>query len=173
MVPYFFKFDNKLLTSTEEDKITEIGIKNLNNFIQYKGKSSNNYDGNCLYFKTLMLYSEIRNLVSKFSIPCRPMIVMHHPGVEVIKHTDDLGHHRHCVLINPLLPKKDYVPTLFWENETVIATCEFTDSLPALINTQAFHSLQNNNNLRLNFQLCFDIDFSEVLDLHREGKLLK
>ena len=167
MLPYFFKFNKKFLTSEVEELLIKIALSNTDNFISYKGKLSNEYDGNNIYSKNLMFIPEIRSLVSGFPVRCRPMLLMHKPNASIIKHVDDSGHHRKCVIINPLHPKTNYAPTLFWNNTDINkleVICD-SDMMPVLFNTQKLHSWQNNNNIRLNFQLCFDSTFEEGLSI--------
>ena len=71
-----------------------------------------------------------------------------YPNEIVKEHTD--ASFRNTVLIYPLT--KNYAP---------VKTIDGYVDKPALINTQLLHSVNNNNNLRINLQILFDENLDE------------
>ena len=100
---------------------------------------------------------------------------MHKPNSEVIKHKDKkVG--RDTVLMMPIHPITNYPSTNFWnqDKENLITICEFTDNNSVFFNTQEIHSLHNNNDeYRINLQMCFEEDIQTVVDMYEADKLFK
>jgi hypothetical protein len=171
---YYHKLDKKLLTAETENLIVEKAMENPSEFFAYKGQISGKEDGNYIFVRGFLRELEsVQKLMKSCTVECYPLVMRHFPNTPVPIHIDN-PNGRNCVIISPLIPKVNYVPTHFWESfdSTVpIATADFSDGMPALINTQRLHSLTNNNNLRMNFQLCFTDTFSVIQDLILEGKL--
>jgi hypothetical protein len=171
---YYHKLDNKLLTTETEDQIVQIAINNPDEFVPYKSQRTGNLDNNWYLVRgPLRSVVQLQHLMQSCVLNCYPLIMRHFPNVEVPIHKDD-PNARNCVLINPIVPKTDYVPTNFYTDfneSSKVESVDFSDGLPALVNTQALHNLYNNNNLRINLQLCFRESFETVQNLLIEDKL--
>jgi hypothetical protein len=175
MTPYFYKFDQQLFTNNLISEIDSFVLNRLDEFIAYE--SDHEKDGNNYYYsKDLKEISEIKSLIKKCSLECFPMIVLHKPNSEVIKHKDD-PHKRNTVIITPIHPASGYTSTYFWDNihdENPVTTCDFTKGVSTLFNTQKIHRLINNTNeYRFNLQICFDENFDTVLNLYQNNILFK
>lgn len=91
------------------------------------------------------------------------------------RHTDITTAFRGCVIIIPLYPVTGYAPTLFWEtmeSTTPIAALEW-DDMPALVNVQVPHSVENNDSIRFNAQLGFRQSYDVVREMLISGKLFR
>lgn len=176
MDPYFFKLPYRLLDDNTENLIVERAMENPTEFFAYKGQVTGKEDGNYIFVRGFLRELEgVQRLMRACTVECYPLVMRHFPNTLVPIHIDN-PNSRNCVIISPLIPKVNYVPTYFWENfDSVIplATADFSDRMPALINTQRLHSLTNNDALRMNFQLCFSDNFLVIKNLLLEGKLFK
>lgn len=138
----------------------------------------NEYDG-LSHFDQLGLFviqNEIASLRKNLLVPFQPSIMLILPRTHLDKHVDGLVGGRRTAIISQLHPLTEYAPTQFWSDyESGSPTFELSDhQLPAIIDLQAIHSVNNStNHLRFNFQLTIDMNFSEVLELHQEGKLFR
>lgn len=171
---YYHKLDKKLLTTEAENQIVKIAIDNPDDFVPYKSQRTENLDNNWYLVRgPLRSVIQLQDLMQSCVLKCYPLIMRHFPNVKVPIHKDD-PNARNCVLINPIMPTTDYVPTNFYTDfneNSKVESVDFNDGLPALVNTQALHSLYNNNNLRINLQLCFRESFETVQNLLIEDKL--
>lgn len=82
------------------------------------------------------------------------------PGVVMPPHSDDCVTRRSHFII-PLAPQHGYQTTRFYaeDKRTVVDKCEFSHN-PVIINTQLLHGVQNNQCVRIQFNL----GFSESID---------
>jgi hypothetical protein len=176
MDPFFYKLPFRLLDNETENLIVNKAMENPSEFFAYKGQATGKEDGNYIFVRGFLRELEgVQRLMKSCTVECYPLVMRQFPNTLGPIHIDN-PNGRNCVIISPLLPKVDYVPTQFWESfdSTVpLATADFSDRMPALINTQRLHNITNNNNLRMNFQLCFTDKFSVVKALLVEGKLFK
>ena len=176
MDPFFYKLPNRLLDDATENLIVEKAMENPDEFFAYKGQLTGKEDGNYIFVRGFLReLAGVQRLMRACTVECYPLVMRHFPNTPVPIHIDN-PNGRNCVIISPLIPKVNYVPTYFWESldSTVpVATADFSDRMPVLVNTQRLHSLTNNENLRMNFQLCFTDRFSVIQDLLIEGKLFK
>lgn len=179
MTPYFYKFDKPLFTDNLILKVKEFVENKLDKFIAYgqHGRHQGHDDGNNYYYaKDLKEIPEIKSFIKNCHLDCYPMIVLHKPKSEVIKHIDD-ANKRNTVIITPIHPDVGYASTYFWNSKTdtdSVAICDFTKGCPVLFNTQKIHSLINSTNeYRFNLQLCFNEDFEKVLKLYHNNMLFK
>ena len=175
MLPYFLNLDKELITEETKQKLLDLSISNIDNFISYRTQKSNAVDGNTFlkpsYFDSI---PELKQLINSCTLPCTALGMLHKPHTSVIKHTDD-PNKRNTVIIIPLQPKENFPPTFFWTNEsddTPVATCNFGPH-GAIFNTQIFHSLVAGPDTRVNFQLCFNEPFAFIVDLYQQGRLFK
>lgn len=175
MIPYFYKFDQPLF-SNELIAEVEVFVKSkLEQFVAYE--SDNEKDGNNYYYeKDLKEIPEIMSFIKRCSLDSYPMIVLHTPNSEVIKHIDD-SYKRNTVILTPIHPSLGYASTYFWnsraDNEPIVA-CDFKKGNSVLFNTQKMHSLINDTaEYRFNLQICFDEDFETVLNLYQNNMLFK
>lgn len=176
MDDYFYKLDFKLLDEETETSLIQIAKDRAEEFFQYAGHNTKKPDGNYYFIRgPLRELMGIQKWVRSCVIDCYPLIMRHFPNIEVPRHIDN-PNGRNCIIISPLLPTDDYVPTHFYESidsEVPAATIDFRDRMPVLLDTQKVHGLKNNDNLRMNFQLCFTESYSTVKSLLEEGKLFK
>lgn len=175
MLPYFLHLDKELITEETKQKLLDLSLSNVSNFISYKTQKNNVDDGNHVlkpsYYDNL---SEVKTLLESCALKCFPIGMMHKPHSDVPKHTDD-PNKRNTIIIIPLQPKENFPPTFFWANEhdeVPVATCDFGPH-GAIFNTQIFHSLVAGPDIRVNFQLCFDEPFDFVADLYKQGRLFR
>lgn len=176
MKPYFFDLNTRLFSEELLSEIKELVDNNLDFFVEYKFGEDDQTDGNNYYYQNkLNDVNELQTIIKKCSLKCFPMIVLHKPNSQVIKHIDD-PYERNTVIITPVHPKDDYSPTHFWNNDEteIVATCNFKQGQSMLFNTQKMHSLNNDSDeYRYNLQICFDEDFETVLKLYQENKLFQ
>ena len=176
MDDFFYKLNYKLLDDETEKALIQIAQDKKEEFIEYAGHNTGKPDGNYYFIRgPLRELAGIQKWIRSCVIDCYPLIMRHYPGIEVPRHIDN-PNGRNCLLISPLLPENDYVPTNFYEtldSDLPIASADFRDRMPILINTQRVHGLVNNNNLRMNFQICFTEKFSVVKELLVAGELFK
>lgn len=174
--PYYYKLDFPLLTEQERDFLVRKTLEVDDEFFAYKGQNTGKPDGNYIFVRGFLRETDfVQRMVQACTINCYPLIMKHYPGTPVPIHVDN-PNGRNCVIITPLIPKADYVPTLFWDSFDAtepVDTADFSKGDSILINTQRLHSLNNNTNLRMNFQICFEKPFREVRDLLVEGKLFR
>lgn len=176
MDPFFYKLPYRLLDDATENLLVQKAMENPDEFFAYKGQRTGKEDGNYIFVRGFLREVEgVQRLMKACTVECYPLVMRQSPNTPGPIHIDN-PNGRNCVIISPLLPKIDYVPTQFWESfdSTVpLATADFSDRMPALINTQKLHNINNNNNLRMNFQLCFEKSFNEIRNLLIDEKLFK
>jgi len=176
MDPFFYKLPFRLLDNETENLIVEKAMENPSEFFAYKGQISGKEDGNYIFVRGFLRELEsVQKLMKSCTVECYPLVMRQYPNTLGPIHIDN-PNGRNCVIISPLIPKVNYVPTHFWESfdSTVpIATADFSDGMPTLINTQRLHNITNNSSLRMNFQLCFTDDFSVIKKLIIEDRLFK
>ena len=76
-----------------------------------------------------------------------------HPNTIQDWHTDGKQNKRNTVVIHPLT-----------ENYAPLYTRNNMSSCPVILNTQEEHKIINNDNLRINFQICYEEDLEKVKD---------
>lgn len=174
--PNYQKLPFNLLTPEQKEILVKGALADDSNFFAYTGQRTGKPDGNHIYVRGFLRETEfVQNIIRSCTIECYPLIMKHYPGTPVPIHVDN-PNGRNCVIITPLIPTEGYVPTLFWKSYDATEPYDQADFLNGesiLINTQALHSLTNNDNLRMNFQICFEKPFNEVQDMLLEGKLFK
>ncbi len=184
MKPYFYKLNKHLIGDEAKAQLIDLAFKNIEQFNAYVGKATGQKDGNCYYTGALFREcEELVSLVARCSIFCYPLFMLHHPYTKVPKHMDDKNH-RNCILVTPLFPQENYAPTRFWETlrnfeeqqkqeSSLLAVCDFSDTMPVLLNTQVVHDLETKEGFRLNLQLCFNEPFEVVAELIEQDRLFK
>jgi hypothetical protein len=183
MIPYFYKLQAPLISKELGEKIVKIALDNLDKFVSYKGQRTGKFDNNNYYYGPLINDElEIQKLVTSCTLKCFPIMMVHYPHVKVIRHIDN-PNKRNTVIAMPLFPEDSYSPTWFWqpkgpfeqwEEEELepVATVEFTENIPVLLNTQEVHSLENpTDSFRVQLQLCFENSFSDVYEKLRTNTL--
>ena len=170
----YHKLTTPLLTDEQKDILVKRALADDSNFFAYTGQKTGKPDGNHIYVRGFLRETDfVQNIIKSCTIECYPLIMKHYPGTPVPIHIDN-PNGRNCVIITPLIPTVDYVPTLFWktfEDSEPYEVATFSNGESILVNTQVLHSLTNNNNLRMNFQICFEKSFQEVKQLLLENKL--
>ena len=173
---YFYKLTNHLIDEETRSILVSHAMAKSDEFFAYKGQRTGNEDGNYIFVRGFLREVEgVQRLMKACTVECYPLIMKQHSNLQGPIHVDN-PNGRNCVIITPLVPKKDFVSTNFYtsfEDTVPVASVDYSDELPALINTQRLHNLNNNDNLRMNFQLCFTDKFSVIRDLLVEGKLFK
>jgi hypothetical protein len=173
MIPYFYNIEKQLFSSVLINALESFVLNKLNLFIEYQGDDGEIDGNNYYYAKDLKEMPEIKSFIKKCSLECFPMIVLHKPNSEVIKHIDD-PYKRNTVIITPIHPATKYPSTKFWQDDKCVAICEFNKGSSTFFNTQQMHSLTNNSDeYRFNLQLCFNEDFETVLKLYQLDMLFK
>jgi hypothetical protein len=189
MIPYFYKLQSTLISEELGDKVVKLALDNLDKFVSYKGQKTGIEDNNNYYFGPLLSQEpEIQRLVGSCTLECFPIIMLHRPNIKVIRHVDN-PNRRNTVLSIPLFPKGSYSPTWFWKPKEsfekwslfekleeieleLVATVDFTDNMPVLLNTQKVHSLDNlTESFRVQIQLCFGDSFEAVYEKLRTNTL--
>lgn len=176
MDPFFYKLPFRLLDDKTENLIVEKAMENPSEFFAYKGQRTGKEDGNYIFVRGFLREVEgVQRLMKACTVECYPLIMKQHSNLKGPIHVDN-PNGRNCVIITPLVPKKDFVSTNFYtsfEDTVPVASVDYSDELPTLINTQRLHNVNNNDNLRMNFQLCFKNSFVEIRNLLLDGKLFK
>lgn len=176
MEEFFYKLNHKLLDTETEKILVQVAEEKQTEFVQYAGHNTGKPDGNYYFIRGPLRELEgVQKWVKSCVLDCYPLIMRHYPNIEVPRHVDN-PNGRNCIIISPLLPAEDYVPTNFYktlDDETPAATIDFKDRMPVLLNTQQVHGLQNNDKLRINFQLCFTEKYEVVKELIKTDQLFK
>ena len=175
MKPYYLNLNKRLISDSFSTKLVEIAESNINSFESYVSKVYNEPDGiEYLNNNKIAYYPEIAKLKKICRLDFSPVLIMQKPNTVIRPHVDD-GNKRSSLLITPLMPRINYVPTLFWDRNTKthVATCEFPNFNTALINTKELHGLTNINVHRINLQFCFNESFETVANLYETGELFK
>lgn len=174
MLPYFLKLDQPIISDQLNGRLVNWALNNQHHFVTHvgdEGPDGNNYFSH----PTLSTLEEIQQLRSRCAVDFSVLLYLHKPNGVVIKHYDK-PKYRRSSLTQPLYPKEQYAPTHFWasmDSPEPIATCDFNDGLPALVNISLVHSLVNNASTRFNLQFSFQEDFDTIHSLHLENKLFK
>jgi hypothetical protein len=175
MKPYFYQFEEELLSIEDRQSLLTVARNSFSNFILYT-----QYDNvNFLKFSDMLDFdktvtSNVKKLIHSCSLKIQLMIIYHVPHKELGRHQDSPKNKRNTVLSIPLFPLDIYPHTLFWEtfsSATPIAVAKFNKTNPCLLNTQKLHSIEKSDRDRFNFQLCFDEKFEHVLELIQDNKL--
>jgi hypothetical protein len=181
MLPYYLNLNKRLISDKLSETLLGIVKHHIDDFADYKSQSTGKPDGNAyiaylapFIHPDLFLHSEINELKKSCALNFSPTFMMHRPNTKVDIHSDD-PNGRNCVIITPLFPKVNYVPTRFWEKDKTepVAVCDFSDFNSALVNTQINHDLKNIDSYRFNLQFCFNEPMKIVADLYQTGKLFK
>ena len=173
MTPYFYNIEKQLFSSELINKLESFVLSKLDSFVTYRGDDGEIDGNNYYYSKELKEIPEIKSFIKNCHLECFPMIVLHKPNSEVIKHVDD-PYKRNTIIITPIHPAKEYTSTKFWQDNKCVAVCEFNKGSSTFFNTQKTHSLTNNSSeYRFNLQLCFNEDFETVLKLYHNNMLFK
>jgi hypothetical protein len=175
MEPYFYNLENHLF-SIDERKVIETTFRdNIQKFTAYIDFRGDIDDNNILKHRELSSNKSISRILSSLNIRPRSIIgLMHKPNTILKRHIDDT---RHGVIICPIYPLPGhYTSTDFYKlysDNNYTCSCIFPDNIPAIINTQEIHSVNNINDYRFNLQFCFNEDFSYLVQQYKQGKLFK
>ena len=178
MLPYYLNLNKRLISNELSETLLEIAKNHIDNFINYRGQLTGRKDGNSFLSPfgnaNFFNHSEIEELKNSCMLKFFPLFMMHRPNTKVDIHIDD-PNNRNCVIITPLFPKINYVPTRFWKkNKTeLVAVCNFDNFNSTLVNTQISHDLENIDSYRFNLQFCFKESMEEVAHLYETGQLFK
>ena len=178
MLPYYLNLNKRLISDELSETLLEIAKNHINDFTDYKGQATGIADGNSYIapfrHASLFNHNEIQEFKNSCILKFFPVFMMHRPNVKVDIHADD-PNGRNCVIITPLFPKTNYVPTRFWEKDKTepVAICHFDNFNSTLVNTQIHHDLENIDSYRFNLQFCFTEPMEEVAHLYQTGQLFK
>ena len=178
MLPYYLNLNKRLVSDKLSETLLEIAKIHIDEFRDYKGQESGTTDGTSYIapfrHSELFNHSEIEELKKSSTLNFFPIFMMQRPNTVVKIHADD-PNGRNCVIITPLFPKVNYVPTRFWEKDKTepIAVCHFDNFNSTLVNTQIHHDLKNIDSYRINLQFCFTEPMEEVAHLYETGQLFK
>jgi len=175
MEPYFYQFEEELLSLSDRELLLGIARNSFSNFKLYSQSDNVNFlKLSDMVDFDITISDSIRNLINSCSLQVKVMIIHHKPHKPGIRHLDTPTNGRNCVISIPLYPLDMYPPTLFWKSfncEIPIVKATYQNFYPCLFNTQKLHSVDRNDRERFNFQLCFHEQFGEVLELIRNNKL--
>jgi hypothetical protein len=178
MLPYYLNLNKRLISDKLSETLLEIAKNHIDEFTDYKGHRTGLPDGTSYIapfrHADLFNHSEIEELKKSSTLDFFPVFMMQRPNTTVTIHADD-PNGRNCVIITPLFPRENYVPTLFWEKGKTepVAVCYFDNFNSALLNTQKYHNLKNIDSYRINLQLCFAEPMEKVAHLYETGQLFK
>lgn len=81
---------------------------------------------------------------------------------------------RSCGILFPITPVGDsFAPIRFHnENKEQVDALNYSEQA-IILNVLEYHSIQNNQYERINFQIDFDLPYEQVVSYLREGKLFK
>jgi hypothetical protein len=174
---YYFSCTRQILSNDTKNVLTEFCYENVNQFVAHPlRRCPGKFSGND-FIRLADIPSSIRGLLqglrTGLNIDIHPMLAKQDPKRQVERHTDQ----RTSVLIIPLYPTINFDPTLFWadfESELPVAQCNYDNSLPALLNTQKIHSV-NNTSDDYRFALQIDLPkltYESALDLLTADQLI-
>lgn len=172
MLPYFYKLEKKLVSEELLQTFRNIALKNIDQFTTHIDDNGNSDGNNYLYHEDLQNFPEINQLRKRSNIDFYIILYMHKPNSVVVKHRDN-PKYRKTNIIHPLLPLEEYASTMFYESyehQTPII-CEYKNDLPVILNLSKFHSVNNNNNYRINLQFSFKEDFDTLVNLYKDQKI--
>ena len=89
MTPYFYNIEKQLFSSELINKLESFVLSKLDSFVTYRGDDGEIDGNNYYYSKELKEIPEIKSFIKNCHLECFPMIVLHKPNSEVIKHVDD------------------------------------------------------------------------------------
>ena len=178
MLPYYLNLNKRFISDELSETLLEIAKQHIDQFRDYTGQSNGLKDGTSYIspfrHADLFNHSEIEELKKSSTLNFFPIFMMQKPNTKVKIHADD-PNGRNCVIITPLFPKENYVPTRFWEKGKTepVAVCHFDNFNSTLVNTQRYHDLINIDSYRINLQFCFTESMEEVTHLYQTGQLFK
>jgi len=179
MLPfYYLNLNKRLISDALSETLLEIVHQHINDFIDYKGQEGGKKDVNSFIslfrHADLFKHNEIEELKKFCTLNFFLTFVMHRPNTIVDIHIDDTNG-INCVIITPLFPNVNYVPTYFWERGKIepVAVCHFDNFNSTSVNTQHYHNLENNDTYRFNLQFCFTEPMEVVAALYQKGELFK
>jgi hypothetical protein len=178
MLPYYLNLNKRLISDDLSQSLIKIAKHHIDDFTDYKSQETGLKDGNSYIapfsHSELFNHSEIKELTNSCMLKFFTIFMMHRPNTIVDIHVDD-PNGRNCVIITPLFPKVNYVPTRFWgKNKTdLLSVCHFDNFNSTLVNTQIYHDLENIDSYRFNLQFCFTEPIEEVAHLYETGQLFK
>ena len=119
------------------------------------------------------------NILSKFAFqPWRWALFSNEPHVVLPPHRDHRKMERWTSVVFPIYPEKENYALC---NRSVGPNPRENPHLEEfaipymncyMFDTQTFHSVYNNEHQRINLQLYYKVDFDDMLNIHKEGKLL-
>jgi hypothetical protein len=113
-------------------------------------------------YLTDILKDDLKKLEESISIPFTAYIAYTNPNAKLGIHKDSRADKRQCGIMLPLYPDNNYAPTLIYPNcpSDKTAVKMTADDCPALWNIQEFHDVENNDNIRFNFQIYFGLPYT-------------
>jgi hypothetical protein len=129
---------------THEEKVHLLSLVDSEDFIQHKSTKSGKV-------------SPLNFLPIRFRNFERAWIMKMYPGAVQEMHTDGENLGRNVLIIHPLTD--NYAP-IVTQNGEVTTT--------AIINTQEYHAVYNNDNVRVNLQIPFPYNFEDIQDKSHE-----
>ena len=178
MLPYYLNLNKRLISDELSEILSETAKNHIDEFRDYKSQNFGVTDGNSYIagprHAEFFNHNEIKELKKVCTLNFFPIFMMQKPNTVVKIHADD-PNGRNCVIITPLFPKVNYVPTYFWEKDKTepVAVCHFDNFNSTLVNTQILHNLENIDSYRINLQFCFTEPMEEVAQLYETGQLFK
>lgn len=148
---FYFSSDNKIISPYYNDingaKIKSTGLRTVP----------------IKKYLTEIIETDMKKLEELISIPFTAFIAYTNPKTKLGVHKDTRTDKRQCSIMVPLHPGKDkYKPTLFypdWPTDKTAIKMTLNDC-PALWNIQEYHDVENNDNIRFNFQIVFGLPYT-------------
>jgi len=149
MLPYFLPMSD-LITPEEICYLESLIENNTTDFVAYNTVSGKK-DGNLCWDYNIEDFN-------CFNLKSYNFFIKQTANIKVKSHIDNPKWKRNTVLIVPLFWHNGYAPAYFADGVKV------THETPILFNTQIEHYVNNNNNDRYNFQICFEESIEEVAE---------
>jgi hypothetical protein len=172
MEPYYYFIEDNIISAEAKEYAKNWATDNKDMFNSYIMKGLNIPDNNnYLNWTDIHTSEEIKSLHERCSFKILVYLIMHKPNHTVATHKDS-SYLRTSIISIPLLPEKDYAETNFFnEDKEMVATANLGNMQPAILNTQIFHNVVNNDNYRFNLQLCFEETFETVVEKYKSKEL--
>ena len=137
----FIKIDDFV---TEDERTYLLSLVESSNFVQHFSTKSGKL-------------SPLNFLPIKFRNFDKAWVMKMYPNAEQEMHTDGENLGRNVLIIHPL--SNNYAPVVTQHGEV---------NTTVVINTQEYHAVYNNNNVRVNLQIPFPYNFEDIQDQSHE-----
>lgn len=173
----FYSIDGSgLISESAKKRLIAYVLRHPEKVSQHRSSMTGVYDGvSSASVALACITPEVMALRARITVPHEVSVVYIQPNTVVYRHRDGRLPARTSAIIMALHPTIGYAPTMFWET-LESKTPEYLlgfDDLPAIVNLQEPHSLVTDAEPRFNFQLAFELPFDQLVQLWKDGKLLR